>query len=130
MPAGAGALASPLVATQFAQLPRWSFHYLVSLVIASSNTAFLIAIFRFKNQEGAASCYLSPHPQPISTLTECLTQIGQAAGEPGTSENGKMRQILSLKAVHLLAIFILVYVGVEVTIAGQWPGLRFGFAII
>jgi fucose permease len=63
-------------------------------------------------------------------LIECLAQIGQAAEEPGTSENSKMRQILNLKTVHLLAVFILVYVGVEVTIAGQWYGLCFVFTII
>jgi hypothetical protein len=50
---------------------------------------------------------------------ECLAQIGQAAGEKGTSEDSKFRQILSLKAVHVLAFFILVYVGVEVTIGGE-----------
>jgi hypothetical protein len=49
---GAGALSSPLVATQFAQLPRWSFHYLVSLGIACSNTALLIVVFRCKTQDG------------------------------------------------------------------------------
>ncbi|ETW78487.1 hypothetical protein HETIRDRAFT_460335 [Heterobasidion irregulare TC 32-1] len=97
---GAGALASPLVATQFAQLRHWSFHYLVSLGIALSNTAILATVFRFKTQD------------------ECLAQIGQAAGETGASEDSKYRQIFGLKAVHLLAFFILVYVGVEVTIGG------------
>ncbi|KAI0052068.1 MFS general substrate transporter [Auriscalpium vulgare] len=97
---GAGALAAPLVATQFAQLHRWSFHYLVSLGIALSNAIILIAVFRFKTQD------------------ECLAQIGQAAGELGESEDSKYSQIFRLKAVHLLAFFILVYVGVEVTIGG------------
>ena len=49
---GAGALASPLVSTQFAQLHRWSFHYLVSLAIAISNTIILMVVFRFKDQDG------------------------------------------------------------------------------
>lgn len=49
---GAGALSSPLVATQFAQLPCWSFHYLVSLGVALVNTVLLIAVFRFKSQDG------------------------------------------------------------------------------
>jgi fucose permease len=49
---------------------------------------------------------------------ECLTSVGEAAGETGTSEHSTFRQILSLKTVHLLAFFILVYVGVEVTIGG------------
>ncbi|KAJ6595845.1 major facilitator superfamily domain-containing protein [Mycena vulgaris] len=97
---GAGALASPLVATQFSQLHHWSFHYLVSLGLAISNTIVLIVVFRFKTQD------------------ECLASVGEAAGETGTSEHSTFRQILSLKTVHLLAFFILVYVGVEVTIGG------------
>jgi len=52
------------------------------------------------------------------TQDECLAQIGQAAGERGTSEDSSFRQIVGTKAVHLLAFFILVYVGVEVTIGG------------
>ncbi|KAJ7211237.1 major facilitator superfamily domain-containing protein [Mycena pura] len=97
---GAGALASPLVATQFSQLPHWSFHYLTSLGVAISNAVILGFVFRLKTQD------------------ECLASVGEAAGETGTSEHSTFRQILSLKTVHLLAFFILVYVGVEVTIGG------------
>ena len=49
---GAGALVSPLIATQFAQLPRWSFHFLTSMGIALANTALLVTVFRFKTQDG------------------------------------------------------------------------------
>ncbi|KAK7044714.1 MFS domain-containing protein [Favolaschia claudopus] len=98
---GAGALLSPLVATQFSQLHRWSFHYLVSLGIAVSNTVVLISIFRFKTQD------------------ECLQSVGEAPGEAaGSTEHPSFKQILGMKTVHLLAFFILVYVGMEVTIGG------------
>ncbi|KAF9456410.1 major facilitator superfamily domain-containing protein [Collybia nuda] len=97
---GAGALCSPLAATQFAQMRHWSFHYLISLGIAISNSIVLTTVFQFKTQD------------------ECLEQIGQAATEQGTSLEGKFKQILSHKTVHLLAFFILLYVGVEVTIGG------------
>ena len=49
---GLGAFASPLVATQFAQLPRWSFHFLVSLGVAVSNTILLIVVFKLQRQDG------------------------------------------------------------------------------
>ncbi|KAF8877278.1 major facilitator superfamily domain-containing protein [Infundibulicybe gibba] len=97
---GAGALASPLVATQFAQLRHWSFHYLISLGLAISNTSILSTVFKFRTQD------------------ECLKRIGQSAGEKGASQDTKFRQIMSLKSVHFLAFFILVYVGVEVTVGG------------
>ncbi|KAF8827748.1 hypothetical protein HHX47_DHR4000377 [Lentinula edodes] len=97
---GAGALCAPLVATQFAQMDHWSFYYLVSLSVATINTIVQIAVFRFKTQD------------------DCLVEIGQEPGEKGTSEHSHFRQIMSLKSVHLLAVFILVYVGVEVTVGG------------
>ncbi|TFY77871.1 hypothetical protein EWM64_g6140 [Hericium alpestre] len=97
---GLGALASPLVATQFAQVPHWSFHYLVSLGIAFSNAVFLASVFRFQTQDA------------------CFAEIGLPPAEQGTSEESKYSQIFRLKVVHLLAFFILVYVGVEVTIGG------------
>jgi len=39
-------------------------------------------------------------------------------GEKSTSDHSNFRQILSLRTVHLLSIFALLYVGVEVTIGG------------
>ncbi|KAA1472078.1 MFS general substrate transporter [Dentipellis sp. KUC8613] len=97
---GAGALAAPLVATQFARLHHWSFHYLTSLGVALSNALVLALVFRFKRQE------------------ECLTQIGEGASEQSASDDNKYRQIFRLKELHLLAFFAFVYVGVEVTIGG------------
>ncbi|KAJ6470121.1 MFS general substrate transporter [Mycena vitilis] len=97
---GAGALSAPLAATQFSQLPHWSFHYLVSLGLALLNVVILTLTFRFRSQD------------------ECLALIGEAAGEKNTSERSHFRQILSLKSVHILAFFAMMYVGVEVTIGG------------
>ncbi|KAJ7646022.1 major facilitator superfamily domain-containing protein [Mycena polygramma] len=97
---GAGALVAPLVSTQFAQLRHWSFHYLVSLGVTILNTILLGLVFRAKTQD------------------ECLAQIGQAPEEKGESEESHFRQIISIKAVHLLALFLFVYVGMEVTIGG------------
>lgn len=49
--AGLGAFAAPLVATQFAQMDRWSFHYLTSLGLAVCNTIILAVVFRFRDQD-------------------------------------------------------------------------------
>ncbi|KAJ7185631.1 MFS general substrate transporter [Mycena filopes] len=97
---GAGALASPLVATQFAQLDHWSFHYLASLGMAVINVIVLTLTFRFR------------------LLDESLALIGQAPGDKSTSDRSNFRQILSLRSVHILGFFALMYVGVEVTIGG------------
>ncbi|KAJ3501078.1 hypothetical protein NLJ89_g9503 [Agrocybe chaxingu] len=98
---GIDAFASPLVATQFAQLPRWSFHFLTSLGIAISNTATLLLVFKLKGQD------------------DCLRDAGEVILEKGSEgEMTAFKQIMTTKAVHLLAFFILIYVGVEVTIGG------------
>src|SRR5882762_3813937 len=49
---GMGAFTAPLVATQFSHSRRWSLFYLISLGIAIANVAVLIAVFRFKTQDG------------------------------------------------------------------------------
>ena len=51
---GAGALSAPLVATQFSQMPRWSFHYLVSLGLAIFNVCMIASVFRFRTFDGAS----------------------------------------------------------------------------
>jgi fucose permease len=118
---GIGAFASPFAATQFAQIPRWSFHYLISLGIAVTNAISLIAIFRFKTQHGKAifRTYLSSFDYGL--FAECLV----SAGEPEATESGEgrskpsLQMVFKMKAVHLLAFFVLIYVGVEVTIGGS-----------
>ncbi|KAF7357297.1 MFS domain-containing protein [Mycena sanguinolenta] len=97
---GAGIFAAPLVSTQFAQLQHWSFHYLVSLGLTLSNILILFVVFRAKTQD------------------ECLAQLGQTATEKGTSTNSPMRQVLTMKTLHLMALFLFVHVGVGVAIAG------------
>ena len=53
---------------------------------------------------------------------ELLEKNGQPpAQEANTSQHSMMRQILGTSSVHLLAFFILVYVGIEVTIGGEKP---------
>lgn len=49
---GAGALVSPLVATQFSVMRHWSFHYLVALGIVTVNAVMTSAIFRLQSQQG------------------------------------------------------------------------------
>ncbi|KAG8773969.1 hypothetical protein FRC12_002212 [Ceratobasidium sp. 428] len=99
---GAGACAAPLVATQFATRPRWSFYYLVSLGLAVTNTINLAYVFRFKR------------------LPEVLASFGipEVVHTAEHTNANKYRQILSLRVVYILAFFCLVYVGTEVTIGG------------
>jgi hypothetical protein len=49
---GAGAFIVPLIATQFAEIPRWSFHYLTSLGVALANAVVLLLVFKLRSQDG------------------------------------------------------------------------------
>lgn len=55
--------------------------------------------------------------------TEVYAESGQEAGEVGTAKGSKYRQILGLKTVHVLAFFLLVYVGTEVSGSVWFPGV-------
>ena len=126
MSKGVGALSSPLVATQFSVLSRWSFHYLTSLGVALLNTILLVVVFRLKDQDGLinAIVFNSCDAYCIPLHTACLAEIGQTPiheANGSAADNGsKYKQMFKLRSLHLMAIFILVYVGVEVTLGGSF----------
>ena len=51
---GLGALISPLVATEFATKPHWSYHYLTALGGAIINVMVLCLVFRFEHMDGTS----------------------------------------------------------------------------
>jgi hypothetical protein len=54
---GTGALISPLIATQFAQIEHWYFHYLFLLGATMITLSVMVIFFRGKAAEGI---FLSP----------------------------------------------------------------------
>ena len=62
---GVGAMCAPLVSTQFARLPRWSFVYLVHLGLILVNTVVAIIVFRFRNQDGACAHWQLTMVKPV-----------------------------------------------------------------
>ncbi|KDQ58458.1 hypothetical protein JAAARDRAFT_128981 [Jaapia argillacea MUCL 33604] len=93
---GLGAFSAPLAATYFSGTRHWSFHFLISVGMAVLNTIVLSAVFRFQTQE------------------EAMAEAGQAPGEPDTMRGSKYRHMMGQKSIHFLALFCLIYVGVEV----------------
>ncbi|KAI5115484.1 hypothetical protein M0805_009450 [Coniferiporia weirii] len=98
---GSGALASPFVATQFAGMKHWSFHYFTTLGLAVQTTLTLVAVFKLRRQN------------------EVLISCGLPPRTVGSSPHSAYRQIWGLKIVHLLSFFLLAYCGIEITI-GSW----------
>jgi len=100
---GVGALLAPISSTYFAQQPRWANHYLVSTSLAVFNLCLLVVVFRFQS------------------LDACRKEAGETIPPRNVDEESsskKFGQMMTNKAVHLLALFLLVYIGVEVTIGG------------
>lgn len=119
---GLGAFCVPLVATQFAQMDRWSFHFLTSLGLALSTVVVNTLVFKFNTEDGKLSKSELTRPALICWELECLIMIGREPGEKNDSnEKSNVRQLMGIKAVHLLAAFICIYVGIEVTIGGTPP---------
>lgn len=84
-------------------MKHWSHHYITSLGVAVSSAILLAVVFRFKTQD------------------ECLAEIGQELDvhPEENTDSSKYKQMFKLRELHLLAFFILIYVGVEVTVGGM-----------
>ena len=52
-----------------------------------------------------------PRIAHLGQISEILEEIGQPPRERGTSEQNHYRQIMSQRAVHAMAFFILIYIG-------------------
>lgn len=50
-------MAAPLAATQFAQLPHWSYFYFISMGLATCSFASSLYAFRLQRMEGADGLY-------------------------------------------------------------------------
>ncbi|KAG8809915.1 hypothetical protein FRC17_003175, partial [Serendipita sp. 399] len=125
---GLGAFCSPLVATQFAQLRRWSFHYLTCLGFALINTTVLALTLKNLSLDTLLRSIGSPPASDITTPTVELEDrgrngdveesLGQAPTQHVAAEKGPLSRIFGNMAVQLMALFIFIYMGVEVAIGG------------
>ena len=78
-------------------------------------------VFRFQAQDGTS--LLWPEVETIEKFFMLITECLQRAGEvvPNKTEeihDNKFGDLIKNKTVHFLALFIMVYVGVGVTIGG------------
>ncbi|KAF8306100.1 MFS general substrate transporter [Clavulina sp. PMI_390] len=97
---GVGAFTSPLISTRFSNMPvAWHYYFLVSMGLAIAVLGILIWVTKLKHQD---------------TL---LHEIG-VHPEEETIRAPMIRQVMELKVVHILAFFVLLYTGMEVTIGG------------
>ncbi|KIY47903.1 MFS general substrate transporter [Fistulina hepatica ATCC 64428] len=101
---GFGAFCSPFAATHFSESKHWSYHWIISIGLAFTNCLALLLVFRGKRQD------------------QLMAEAGQQTNEPeartANNDHSMYRQIMSIRAVPLLAMFALIYIGTEVTLGG------------
>lgn len=52
-------------------------------------------------------------------ILDIVAEAGRAAREVDNTGQNKYKQILGIRTVHMLSIFALIYVGVEVSLGGK-----------
>ncbi|EIM91270.1 MFS general substrate transporter [Stereum hirsutum FP-91666 SS1] len=102
---GIGAFTAPLASTYFSTATHWSYHFIISLGFAILNILVLVAVFRGR------------------LLDEVLVEEGEEPGEvqvvqAGVARESKFKQIFTSRIVHYMAMFSIIYIGVEVTVGG------------
>lgn len=120
---GLGALTAPLVATVFSTKKHWSFHFLVSVAGSTIATLLLIYVFRGKRQEGGCFTAAGVHTcvyRRYCGRTVLLAESGDLREDPDQISTNKYKQIFNIREVHIMAMFSLIYVGVEVTIGSMF----------
>jgi hypothetical protein len=108
-------------------MTHWSFFYLTSLGIALANSIIILCVFGLKTQDGKYFYSLfSQRNGNTMFLIQSLADIGEAPGERVTKDENKLSQILPIRAVYSMSLFLLLYVGIEVTMGGvhMYLGLR------
>nr|VWP01938.1 Oligopeptide transporter OPT-like protein [Ganoderma boninense] len=101
---GVAATCAPLVSARFARLLSWSSVFLATVCFSVTTTTLQMLAFKFKSQ------------------ADCLKEIGQPRMlenvEDSPNAVSKYKRVLRLPTVHLMALFLFMHVGVEVTISG------------
>ncbi|WWC87139.1 uncharacterized protein L201_002025 [Kwoniella dendrophila CBS 6074] len=112
---GFGATVSPFVSTAFVQrVPsRVYLYFAVSLGLALTTVLALIAVFKLRTDDQIVG-----RRQVETRLDEDGTSREVDPNHEGGASGGKLKQILTTPVVHYMAFFMLIYVGIEVTIGG------------
>ncbi|CAG8537440.1 12150_t:CDS:10 [Acaulospora colombiana] len=126
---GAGALVSPLIATQFSKHTdrKWAFHYMFLLGSTLISLSLILYTFKGKGYDDGVVEQVEMIVPPTLAEEEVRRQSSEEEGEttpappPPTNVKkvGMFATVMKQIPMHLMASFVFVYVGVEVTIGGE-----------
>lgn len=131
---GFGATVSPLISTEFVKSVSDSvyFYFAVSLGLALVTVLALVLVFRFKTEDqivgrrsGDGELVQEQGQDRVTgegsadeTHQATRQETAGAGAGNGEGSGDKMKRIMKTPAVHFMAFYIMIYVGVEVTIGG------------
>ncbi|KAK6903976.1 hypothetical protein I203_107487 [Kwoniella mangroviensis CBS 8507] len=113
---GFGATVSPFVSTAFVQhIPNHVYYYFaVSLGLALVTVLALVVVFRGRTDNQV----VGKRQLEVKVNKDGSTTENEPASKENEGSGGKMKQILKAPVVHYMAFYMLIYVGIEVTIGG------------
>ncbi|KAI9634044.1 major facilitator superfamily domain-containing protein [Dioszegia hungarica] len=119
---GLGATVSPFVATAFVQrvTSRFYLYFTISLALALGTVVVLLLTFKGRSEDqivGQRSEARANEEKP-KDVTMVPTESGEVADLEVRGSSQKLKAILSTPRAYFLAIYIFLYMGVEVTIGG------------
>ncbi|OXG26170.1 hypothetical protein C367_02932 [Cryptococcus neoformans Ze90-1] len=120
---GFGATISPFVSTAFVQhIPqRVYLYFAVSLGLAVMTVVFLVAVFRLRTDDQVVGKReeMDRKSAASSAVPTAMDSEGQLTEKkPKQDSASKMKRIMKTPVVHYMAFYMVIYVGVEVTIGG------------
>ncbi|ODN96385.1 hypothetical protein L198_04099 [Cryptococcus wingfieldii CBS 7118] len=118
---GFGATISPFVATAFVQhIPdRVYLYFTVSLGLAVLTAALVLGVFRLRTEDQiVGSRQEEVEEKKEVSPTETVQEDGPPVKKINQDSGSKMKRILKTPVVHYMAFYMVIYVGVEVTIGG------------
>ncbi|XAO21781.1 hypothetical protein I312_100537 [Cryptococcus bacillisporus CA1280] len=120
---GFGATVSPFVSTAFVQhVPqRVYIYFAVSLGLAIVTAIALVAVFRLRTDDQIVGKREETDQDSTdsSEVPAAVNSEGQVSEKkPKRDSSSKMKRIMKTPVVHCMAFYMVIYVGVEVTIGG------------
>lgn len=116
---GTGALVAPLIATQFSRKVHWTFYYFILLGAILLDMVVFTTVFRGKGHEEILKEMGAPEETELQDLTSHTDEGPRPTDRVHHAEVGFFSKH---RLTALFALYLFVYVGIEVTIGG---GLHF-----
>lgn len=115
---GLGAVLAPLIATTLVtKAARQWYHFYLYIMVAAAALELLVCVGTFWSEDGAKFRAMNPAPDNDSRSNSTPTPTTTTSAN-SNKRTGLMREALRKRVTWICAVFLLVYVGIEVALGG------------